>query len=223
MVARKQDNLKRRMHTDVVPASVSRRDAVLGAGFRASVHGTASVFILHLWFRLSALSATRAIAVTGVIGAMLLCGPAAYALKSDADQPINIRARSVEANEKTGVSVYRGNVVLTQGSLRIEAERLEVTLREGRTELIRAWGKPVRMRSRTDRGEEIRARAERAEYHSPKRQLDLYGDVELRRDGDVFTGAVVHYALDDEIFTAEGGAGGQVSAVIQPAKREAPR
>ncbi len=160
----------------------------------------------------------------GLTGLVLGAAPgAAQALESDAEQPINIRARSVEANEKTGVSVYQGNVVLTQGSLRIEADRLEVTLRERQTELIRAWGKPVRASSRTDRGEDIRARAGRIEYDAKRRQLDLYGNIELRRDGDLLTGATVHYALDQDIFTAVGGDGGQVSAVIQPAKREAPR
>jgi lipopolysaccharide export system protein LptA len=158
----------------------------------------------------------------GVIALLLsFVGPLAHALKSDADQPINIRARSIEANEKTGVSIYKGNVVLTQGSLRVEADRLEVTLRNGQTDLIRAWGKPVRMHSRTDAGEEIRAKAARVEYHGPQRRIDLYGDAELKRDADVFNGAVVHYALDDQRFSAEGGDGGQVSAVLQPAKREA--
>jgi lipopolysaccharide export system protein LptA len=152
-----------------------------------------------------------------------LAAPSAYALKSDADQPINIRARRVEANEKTGESVYSGNVVMTQGSLTIEADRLEVILREGQTELIRAAGKPMRMRARTDAGENIRARAARAEYHGKARKIDFFGNVELRRDGDVFTGAVLHYLLDDETFTAEGGDEGRVSATIQPAKKDANR
>jgi lipopolysaccharide export system protein LptA len=168
------------------------------------------VFIrVHPWFR-----------ICFFVGAMALLVPEAHALKGDADQPINIRARSVEANEKTGVSVYSGNVVMTQGSLTIEADRLEVTLRDRQTDLVRATGKPVRMRARTDAGENVRARAARAEYHGKARKIDLFGDVELRRDGDVFAGAVVHYSLDDETFTAEGGDGGQVSATIQPAKKE---
>lgn len=154
--------------------------------------------------------------------AALVVSVQAHALKSDADQPINIRARSVETNQKTGVSVYRGNVVMTQGSLRIEADRLEVTLHHGQTELIRAWGKPVRMRNRTDAGEDIRASAARIEYHGTERRIDLFDNVELHRGADVFTGAVVHYLLDAQTFTAEGGVDGQVSATIQPAKKPEP-
>lgn len=155
---------------------------------------------------------------------LLLAGvPNAHALKTDADQPINIRARRVDANEKTGVSVYRGDVVLTQGSLRIEADRIEVTLRGGQTDLVRAWGKPARMYTRTDAGEDIHANSARIEYHGKARRIDLYEDVELKRDTDVFHGAVMHYLLDQQVFTAEGGDNGQVSATIQPAKKESDR
>lgn len=152
--------------------------------------------------------------------AACIAAPPVLALKGDAEQPINIRARSVEANEKTGVSVYTGNVVATQGSLRLEADRVEVTLRDGRTDLIRAWGRPVRLQTRTDNGEDIRARAARALYRTSTRRIELNGNVELKRDSDVVTGAVMRYNLDDQSFSAEGDGNGQVSAIVQPAKPE---
>lgn len=161
----------------------------------------------------------RWVVLAMVLPALALAPPVG-ARKGDAEQPINIRARTVEANEKTGVSVYTGNVVATQGSLRLEADRLEVTLRDGRTDLIRAWGRPVRLQTLTDNGEEIKARAARAVYRASARRIELQGDVELRRDNDVLTGAVVRYNLNDQTFSAEGDGGGQVSAVIQPAKPE---
>ncbi len=147
----------------------------------------------------------------------------ALARKSDAEQPINIRAHSVEVNEKTGISVYTGNVIATQGSLRLDADRMEVTLRDGRTDLIRAWGQPVRLQTRTENGEDLKARAARAIYRASARRIELYGNVELKRDSDVLTGAVVRYALDDQTFSAAGDSSGQVSAVMQPAKPEPTR
>ncbi|HEY8555092.1 MAG TPA: lipopolysaccharide transport periplasmic protein LptA [Burkholderiales bacterium] len=159
------------------------------------------------------------LAAAAVLALAVLAVPA-DARTRDVDQPIHIRAQRVEANEKTGVSVYRGDVVLTQGSLRLEADRLEVQLRGGSTERIRAWGKPARLRSRTESGEDIRASAERIEYRAAERLLDLYGDVELYRGADLLTGAIVHYALDRGTFTAESEKDGRVTAVIQPAKKE---
>lgn len=162
----------------------------------------------------------RAVLIGSLLALALPVPNSAHALKSDADQPINIRARNVESNEKTGVSLYRGNVVITQGSLRLEADRLEVTLRDGRAHLLRAWGDPVRLQSRSDKGEELRARAARLVYRANERLIDLYDKVELNRGADIFTAGVVHYALDEETFTAEGESGGQVTAVVQPAKKE---
>lgn len=155
-----------------------------------------------------------------LVAILLSLAPAAHALKSDAKQPINIRANQIEANEKTGVSIYRGNVVLTQGTLRIEADRLQVNTQDGRTEQIRAWGKPVRMQNKSDKGEQLRARAAEVLYRVSARRIDLTGSVELMREDDVFTGAVVHYALDDQTFSAQGD-GEQISVVIQPSKDEA--
>ena len=43
--------------------------------------------------------------------------PAAlWALASDREQPITVEADGVEINDRTGVSVYKGNVVIRQGS-----------------------------------------------------------------------------------------------------------
>src|SRR5205085_625458 len=114
---------------------------------------------------------------------------AAYALTSDAQQQIRIRPTRVQATAKTGASSDRGNVLMTRGTLKLEADRVEVTIRDGQTQLVRAWGKPVRIRMRSDKGEDLRARAARIEYHGDGQRIDLYGKVELTRDDDVFTGA----------------------------------
>ena len=141
----------------------------------------------------------------------------AHALRGDAQQPIQIRARSVNANEKTGVAVYSGDVRITQGSLHIQADRVEVTMRENELQKIHAVGRPVRVRSRTDQGQDLHASGLRAEYSAPDRQLDLYGEALLNRDSDTLTGTIVRYNLNSQIFSAQGNEQDQVSAVIHPA------
>jgi lipopolysaccharide export system protein LptA len=153
----------------------------------------------------------------------LCLAPPVFALKGDADKPINIRAASVDANEKTGVAVYRGQVVMTQGSLRLEADRVEIAMREGQLERAQAFGKPAKLRSVADTGEEIQAHATRIDYQAKSRVADLQGKVWLKRGADVFTGATAHYELDTQRFTARGTTNGQVTAVIQPRPPEAPK
>lgn len=162
-------------------------------------------------------AAARPVAL-GLLCALAVLGATAtaQALKSDAAQPINIRAASVDLNEKTGVAVYRGQVVMTQGSLRLEADRVDVATREGRLERAQAFGKPARLRSLNDAGQELQARATRIDYQATQRVVDLQGAVWLKRGEDVFTGGTARYELDTQRFTARGENDGHVTAVLQP-------
>ncbi|MDL2424869.1 lipopolysaccharide transport periplasmic protein LptA, partial [Pseudomonas sp. BAgro211] len=44
---------------------------------------------------------------------------AAWALPTDREQPIRVQADSAELDDKQGVAVYRGDVVVTQGSMKL--------------------------------------------------------------------------------------------------------
>ena len=76
----------------------------------------------------------------------LMAEAMAHAASPDKDEPIRIDARSVEASDKTGAMVYSGNVRVEQGRLSIQADRVEIMTRQGRTELVRATGKPAKLR-----------------------------------------------------------------------------
>jgi lipopolysaccharide export system protein LptA len=158
----------------------------------------------------------RSFVILLVTTALAIAAGTAQALRSDAKQPINIHAKSVDVSEKTGVATYRGNVVLSQGTLKIEADRLEVHVRDGRTHVVRASGNPVQLRTRTDAGEDLHITANRAEYYVQERRINLYDNVILRRNKDVVTGSTVRYHFDTQSLSADGGDKG-VSAVIHPA------
>jgi lipopolysaccharide export system protein LptA len=143
----------------------------------------------------------------------------AHAASPDEDEPIRIDARSVEANDKTGAMVYSGNVVIEQGRLSIRADRVEIMTRQGRTELVRATGKPAKLRQRAaGEDEEVRAEANRVDYRVSLGKIDMSGGVSLRRGEDLFTADVLHYDLNAKSLNAAGDdkGDGRVHAVIQP-------
>ncbi len=150
---------------------------------------------------------------------LLLPVPAARALQQDRDQPVKVNAASVNMNEKTGVTVYRGNVVLVQGSLRIDADQVEVRTRHMRMDTVTAVGRPVRLRALLDnREDELKASAERLVLYAETRSVDLSGNVHLRQGGDQFSAQHLHYALDEQHISAKGGdnTDERVYAIIQP-------
>jgi len=145
----------------------------------------------------------------------------AYARNNDGDNPLSINARSVEADEKTGTAVYRGNVVLEQGSLSIRADRLEVRSHQNQTEYVVATGQPVRLRQQSDgQNEEIQAEAEKVEYHVISRKVDMSGNVSLRQGTDLFMGHALHYDIDNKRLSATGDDSddGRIKVTIQPKK-----
>ncbi len=152
----------------------------------------------------------------------LLPSQTAYASKKDTDEPIRINARSVVADDKTGVAVYTGNVLAEQGRLSIKADRVEIRRRNNKADLITATGKPAKLRQRPEEGaEEIQAEAKRIDYHVSDRKLEMIGDVTLRRGEDLFTGSVLHYDLEAKNLSARGDDtdDGRIHAVIQPGKQ----
>ncbi len=152
---------------------------------------------------------------------MLLVTFVARAASPDEDEPVRINARSVEADNRTGAVIYSGNVVVEQGRLSIQADRVEIKTRKSKTELVRATGKPVKLRQRAegDSGE-IQAEADRVDYHVSLRKVDLVGHVSLRRGEDLFTADILHYDLKTKSLSASGDdkGDGRVHAVIQPKK-----
>src|SRR5690554_7907613 len=80
------------------------------------------------------------------LSALLLAGccllPAmASALPSDSEQPIHIQADTAELDDKKGTAIYRGDVVITQGTLKITGHT--VTLVQGKDRKSVVEGKRV--------------------------------------------------------------------------------
>jgi len=102
-----------------------------------------------------------------------------YALAADNDrqQPVNLRADRIDIDQKKELSLYRGHVVFSQGTLRLTAALAEVQNRGNAVETVTAKGKPVTFRHRPEGQKEfVEGTAGRAVYHAPAQRMDLYGE-----------------------------------------------
>jgi lipopolysaccharide export system protein LptA len=137
--------------------------------------------------------------------------------------PVNLRADRIDVDQKKGLSLYRGHVVFSQGTLRLKAARAEVQSRANVIETVTAEGKPVTFRHRPEGLVEfIEGEANRAVYHAPTRRVDLYGEVEVQRGRDLFRSAVLHYDIENQSMIAEGANGRPVYAALVPRAEKLP-
>ena len=65
------------------------------------------------------------------------------ALSSDRDQPIHIEADSAVLEEKKGLSTYKGNVAVRQGSLKLHGDHMTVYSSDDNIERIILTGSPA--------------------------------------------------------------------------------
>lgn len=155
---------------------------------------------------------------------------AAQALPEDEQQELVIRSQQAEMDRRTGVVIYQGNVILTQGTLKIEADRLEI-LHEGNVlKSAVADGKPARYQQQINVGKPVTyANGKRIEYLSDQREVIITGDANLKQGGDQFSGQRLTYDMNAETVKANGGTStvkegeekpedSRVRMVIQPKK-----
>lgn len=103
---------------------------------------------------------------------LLLSARMALGLESDPDQPIYIDSNNAVYDEKTQISTYTGNVVATQGSIKIDADQLVVYLKDGAITKLIATGKPSRFKQLPAVGkEEMHGEGLVNEYYPDKNLL----------------------------------------------------
>ena len=156
-----------------------------------------------------------------------LLGAPAHAEKADRDKPVNLEADTVTLDDIRKVSVYQGNVVLSQGTLMLRADRVQVTQNASGLDKLSATGRPVAFRQKLDgRDEFIEGYADRIEYDSVNSQLEMIGQAQLRRGDDELRGAQISYNANTEFYKVVGQSdaktpAGRVRAVIRPKPRAA--
>jgi lipopolysaccharide export system protein LptA len=155
---------------------------------------------------------------------VLLCilpSTAAQAQSADLSQPANIEADRAEFDDLKQVSIYAGNVVFTQGSIRVNADQITLFTREGQLHRLLIEGKPAKFRQLNDAGEEIRAEGFEMEYRADESHLRLEGKAKLSRTGESFSSERIDY--DTAKRTVRAGREGateaeRVKIVIQPSR-----
>ncbi|MDN5848717.1 MAG: lipopolysaccharide transport periplasmic protein LptA, partial [Nitrococcus sp.] len=135
--------------------------------------------------------------------------PCASARDSDRDQPIMLSADRAEIDNIKGVSVYRGDVILTQGTLKITGDVMYVYYVPDSRELhhIVMQGHPASYRELPE-GERkyVHAQAPRMEYYAAgPRRIRLLQGATLWQGRNTFHGKEVVYNIEADQVVARSG------------------
>ncbi|GBE47093.1 lipopolysaccharide export system protein LptA precursor [bacterium BMS3Bbin12] len=160
------------------------------------------------------------LAAVAVAAAALYAAQAAPAPPVDRNQPIHLSAERADINEHTGVSVFTGHVVLSQGGMRLWSDTLTV-YHDPQDKITRmvAKGDPARFREQPKaQGRPITGSARRVDYDVRAGIVVLEQDAQLLQGKNRFQGPRIEYDRDQDVVKAgpAGGAGGRVKITLQP-------
>ena len=122
--------------------------------------------------------------------------------------------------EKKGT--VKGNVVITQGTISIHADRIDFKQNADNSMSATAYGNPVSFREKKDNSDEYyEGYAQRAVYNGQKQTLELYDNALLKEGNNELRGNYVFYNNATGEYRVEGGAKGagaesRVRGVFQP-------
>ena len=161
---------------------------------------------------------------------LLTAAPWAHAEKADKDKPINLEADTATVDDAKKISIYEGNVILTQGTLQIRANKLVVTEDAEGFQLGTAYGNLASFRQKREGYDEyIEGYALRIEYDQKNDLVQLFNQARMKRGLDEAHGNYISYDGKTEFFQLIGGKEtatasnprGRVRTVMQP-KNKAP-
>lgn len=135
---------------------------------------------------------------------LVLVPALSFALPSDREQPINIEADHAQLDDEAGVTQYKGNAILTQGTLKITGDiitfyydadkQITKAVAQGNLATYKQIQKP---------GEEpVRARALQMEYYAKSQKIYLLGKGHVWQAGDEFSGNKIEYDIEKNIVNA---------------------
>lgn len=140
---------------------------------------------------------------TIVLALTVSFSPLLAALPGDTEQPIRIKADSAERNEKTGQTIYEGNVIIIQGSLQITADKVMIEGGASTIKSIRATGKPAHLQQQPRPDQSlIHARGYTIYYHLEQKLVELKGKASLVQQGSTVSGERIDYFIADQIVKA---------------------
>lgn len=129
-------------------------------------------------------------------------------LKADPEAAVQVTSDRLSVNQKDGLAVFEGAVVVTQGSMRLEAAKIEVTYAaDGKSIAAMTASGGVKLAAGSDA-----AAAEQAVYEPSASALTMSGDVLLTQGGATIAGQKL--VLD--LKTGLGHMEGRVTTTFAP-------
>ena len=154
-----------------------------------------------------------------LMGVNLAFSPMVIALEGDTAQPVSIESNSGFYDDKKGVSIYTGKVVIIQGSMRIDADKVVVYMKNREIQKLVATGTPAKFQQTPEEGkEDVHGNALTAEYFPETQLLIMIEEAVVWQGKNSTASERIEYDRIAEVVKAgdSGSESKRVHVILQP-------
>jgi lipopolysaccharide export system protein LptA len=149
--------------------------------------------------------------------ALLFAFAPAHALKTDRQQPLEVKADATDGTLGDGVATLRGHVEIRQGTLLIQADVARVERVDGRVRRFELDGSPVHLQQQIEEEGLVAAEARKVEYEVASGIVTLTGDADVDHPQYHISGEVLRYDMNVQHFQGSGSdAEGRIRIRMDP-------
>ncbi|HDT6545065.1 TPA: lipopolysaccharide ABC transporter substrate-binding protein LptA [Kluyvera ascorbata] len=155
-----------------------------------------------------------------LVASLLAANLPAMALTGDTNQPIHIESDQQSLDMQGNVVTFTGNVVVTQGSIKINADKVVVTRpanQQGK-EVIDGYGNPATFYQMQDNGKPVKGRASKMHYELANDFVVLTGNAYLEQLDSNIKGDKITYLVKEQKMQAFSDKGKRVTTVLVPSQ-----
>jgi lipopolysaccharide export system protein LptA len=144
----------------------------------------------------------------------------AFAEKFDISQKIEIDASRQAADLKNKIFSYIDDVVITQGSLIIRADIVQVLTQSGSEEKTYiAKGKPATFNQTLADGTPLTLQADEIRYEPGNNLVIISGNALLQQEDSEVSGSRITYNIDTQYVNAESKTNERTKTIFQPKEK----
>ncbi|WP_312241460.1 lipopolysaccharide ABC transporter substrate-binding protein LptA [Pantoea sp.] len=155
-----------------------------------------------------------------LIGALFSSMPA-LAVTGDSDKPVNIDSENQALDLQGNVATFTGNVIVTQGTIKITADKVVVTRPGGDSNktIVDAWGNPATFYQMQDSGKPVQGHAGKLHYELAKDFIELTSNAYIEQlDSNIKGDRITYLVKEQKMQAYSQGQSKRVTTVLMPSQ-----
>lgn len=138
-----------------------------------------------------------------------------FARSDDGDKPIHITADTAEFNDKSGISIYRGDVEMIQGTTILTGDIITVYTVDGEVVKLISVGDLATYQETTDDGDIVYAEGEEMIYLRDENKVEIFRRGKVTQLDNIIRSEYILYLTEEGIMDT-GTKKDRVNITIQP-------